>query len=41
MPTRDVSKDVANVVEFYRLIGAAIATSDDKLDVPVCTCREW
>lgn len=28
MPTRDVTKDVANVVEFYRLVGAAIAADD-------------
>ena len=32
MSTRDVSKDVANVVEFYRLVGVAMATVDDTGD---------
>lgn len=29
MPTRDVSKDVANIAEFYRLLGAALEASED------------
>lgn len=35
MPTRDVSKDVANVVEFCRLVAIAVEADDGADDEPI------